>query len=320
MTDQYAWWREAIAGNVGEIIDGEPRSGFYRTRRKSEQAKAVAYWIDTKNGSLRCRVNGADVPEQEALELWPFAAKEPIAHESFKTFTETGKWPDMDEAALSTLPGQNQVIGHNNPPTDPFDILKEQIENARGGLKQYAKITTEETAKAAQSLRARLLELGGDADKKREALKRPHIDAGNEIQRKWKPIIDLAQDGADALRKAISAFVNEQDRKEKARIAEEERKRREAADKAFAAGKTPEPERQEPAPPPPPPAPIKGGYGRGAGVRTVNVVTIADQDKVYAAFRDRQEVKDLLLKLATQSVNAGHEVDGTTVTKEKDVR
>ncbi len=378
--DQWAWWRNALATKtVEEIHDGHPQSGFYRNRRKGQMAQSVAFWIDTKSGKQRCQVNGEDVEEQRAMEIWPYAAKEPIAHEMFKTHAETGKWPDMDEGALSTLPGQREVIGGNNPPSDPLEILSEQINAARGNISQYASIDSDEKAAAAQSLRARLLELGGDADKKRDAEKRPHLEAGREIDRKWKPLVDLAQNAANAIRDAMRVWEREKDRR--AAAAEQKRIQEDAAKAAAQAKKAPE-ERAIPlkarehcceecmmgspiyvpcnkpatkvigvrdggegpyrmcdmcadhsvknrgmmligpyaGPAPAPAAPIKGAYGRAAAVTMVNVVTIADQDAVYGVFKGRQEVKDLLQKLAERAVKDGHTVAGTTVTKEKDIR
>jgi hypothetical protein len=318
--DQWAWWRNAVATKtVEEIHDGEPRSGFYRNRRKGEMAKAVAFWIDTKSGAQRCQVNGEDVDEQKAMEIWPYAAKEPITHEMFKVFADTGKWPDMDESAMATLPGQREVMGNNNPPTDPLTILTEQIESAKAGISQYANIDSDEKSAAAQSLRSRLLELGGDADKKRETEKKPHWDAGKAVDQKWKPLVDMAQNGANALRDALRGWEREKDRRLAAANLEVMRKAQEDAAKAAKEGKPLPP---PPAPPPPPPvaAPIKGAYGRAASVRMVNVVTVTDYLAVFHAFKARAELQEFLHKMAKASIDAGHEVPGTTVTKEKDVR
>lgn len=318
--DQWAWWRTAVeTKTIGEVHDGHPESGFYRNRRKGQQAQAVAFWIDTKSGKQRCQVNGEDVSEQQALETWPYAAKEPIPHAMFKVHAESGKWPDMDEGALSTLPGQRQTIGSNNPPTDPLDILKEQIESARAGIGDYANIDSDEKQAAAQSLRSRLLELGGDADRKRETEKRPHLDAGKAIDKKWKPLVDLAQAGADAIRAAMRTWERENDRKAAAAAAEAHRKAQAEADKLAKAGK-PVPAPEPPPPPAAPAAPIKGGYGRAAAVTWVNVVTITDYAAVFHAFKARSEVQELLQKLAKKAIDDGHEVPGTTVTKEKDIR
>lgn len=316
---QWAWWQSAIIGNVGEVHDGHPQSGFYRNRRKGEQAKSVAYWIDTKSGKQRCQVNGEDVTEQQAMEIWPYASKEPISHEMFKAHKETGKWPDMDEAALGTLPGQHTTAGSNNPPTDPFEILKEQIESASAGRGQYAAIDSDEKAAAAQSLRSRLLELGGDADKKRDTEKRPHLEAGRDIDRKWKPLVEMAQTAADAIRTAMRGWEREKDRKAAEAAAAAAKKAQEAADKAAKAGK-PVPAPEPPPPPATPAVPIKGAYGRAAAVTMVNVVTITDYAAVFHAFKARAEVQELLQKLAKKAVDDGHEVPGTTVTKEKDIR
>lgn len=312
MSDQFSAWRRAVAGEQVLLHDGEPNAGFYRVRRNGAQASAVCYWRDTKSGALRCHINGADVPENVALDQWPYAAREPVTHEVYKERIETGKWPDMDEAALSTLPANREVIGNNQPP-DEFALLKEQIESAGGGIKDYGIITSYEMQARAQSLRSRLLELGGEADKKRDKEKRPHLEAGRLIDKKWKPLVEMAEGAANRIRAAMRAWENE-----KVRRAQLEVMKAQANNIAReAAGLVPMPvPAQEAAP-----APIvKGAYGRAATVRNVKVAVIVDQLQVYQAFAGRQEVKDLLQKLAQNAVDAGFDVAGVQVKTERDVR
>ena len=311
MTDQFDWWRAAIAGTRGDIQEGEPKAGFYRSRRKGEQAKAIAYWYDTKNGSLRCHVDGADVPDQAAREQWPFAAKEPITHEFYMVKRDTGKWPDMDDSAFSSLPQSREVIGNNNPPTDDATVLKEQIEAAKGGVGDYAKIANDETAAKAQSLRSRLLELSATAEKKHKAEKQPHLDAGRAVDQKWFPLRDLAKGAADAIRSALSAWETEKDRRarEAMRVAEEARRKAEETGKPA----------PTPVAPPAPATPIKGAYGRAASVKQIRVATIVDQAKVYEAFKDNEAVKELLRKLAQRAVDDGYDVAGVTVELQRKV-
>ena len=312
MSDQFATWRRAVAGEQVLLHDGEPNAGFYRVRRNGSQASAVAYWRDTKSNILRCHVNGVDVAENVAFEQWPYAAREPVTHEVYKARIDTGKWPDMDDAAFATLPSSREVIGNNQPP-DEMALLKEQIESASAGIKAYEKITSDEMQAKAQSLRARLLELGGDADKKRDKEKRPHLEAGRIIDKKWKPLVEMAEGAANMIRAAMRGWENEKDRRA-----------REAAAKAEANNVAREAAGLAPTPVPTPdaaPAPIvKGAYGRAASVRIVKVAVIVDQLAVYKAFADRQDVKDLLQKLAQKAIDAGFDVPGVQVKTERDVR
>lgn len=321
MADQFAWYKEAIDGRRGDITD-EPMSGFYRNRRRGQQAEAIAYWRDTKNGNLRCQIDGEDVDEMRARETWPFASKEPIAHEMFKAKMSTGKWPDMDDAAFSTLPLSREVVGGNNPPADSLDILREQIESAKAGAVDYSKISDDQTAAKAQSLRSRLLELSGSADKKREAEKRPHFEAGKAVDEKWQPLVKMAKAAADSIRSALSAWETEKDRKtrEVFRLAEEARRKAEDEAKAAEAAGLP----AAPIPPPVAPpvqvsAPIKGAYGRAGSVKQIKVAVITDQAKVYETFKDRPEVIELLRKLSQKAIDDGYDVPGITVDLQRKV-
>ena len=305
MTDQYAWWREALNGVRGDITPNDPMSGFYRNRRPGKQATAVAFWRD-KNLSLRCRVNGADIELAVALELWPFASKEPVSHEAYKAKVETGNWPDMDPKAAETLPENNQVIGHNRPPADA--TLADQIEAALVGVAEYTTIKDDTTSARAQSLRSRLLELRGEADDARKAEKEPHWLAAKAADAKWMPIIDKADAAAKAIKRLMDEWETEKLNARKAAAAEAAKAAATPEQKAAASAPLPRAEK------------IKGGYGRAASVSTVEVARIIDQAKVYEAFKDHPEVKGLLQKLAQNAVNKGIRVEGIETVEEARVK
>jgi hypothetical protein len=70
-------------------------SGFYRLRRKDRRtgvfvSTVCAFWRDV-NG-IHCKHNRRMLPELEALELWPFASKQPIPHAAYTSFMKEGNW------------------------------------------------------------------------------------------------------------------------------------------------------------------------------------------------------------------------------------
>ena len=69
-------------------------------------------------------------------------------------------------------------------------------------------------------------ELAGKADKQREKLKRPHLEAGKAVDAQWMPLVRDAKSVADMLRKYIEDFETTKLR-ERRRL-EEERQRAEA--------------------------------------------------------------------------------------------
>jgi hypothetical protein len=310
--------RDAVLKAGIQIIETDPFSGFFRSRVvKNGPLMPVAIWRDEAEELF---VFCGDQPI--ALErVWPYCAFNPIPHDWYEAVTERGEgWPDLDRTVAQQVAQDNERaaeaaederlgIGGNNPP-DEAALLKEQIESALPGAAQYAKIEDDETLAKAQSLRSRLLELSGAADKKRKTLKAPHEAEAKAVDAKWMPLVKLAKETADKIRDAMSAWETAKLRRQRAaeeaerqRIAEENRK---AAEEA-AANNQPTPP-VEPLPPPPPtqPTAIKGAYGRAASVKPRLVAVIVDQDKAYQHFKAIPELKQVIQTLAQRQVDAGH--------------
>ena len=319
MADQFAWWRAALGGTRGEIHAEEPQAGYYRNRRKGIQAQAVAYWLDSHDGSLRCKIDDADVDERRAIETWPFASKEPVSFEAYKIKRETGNWPDMDEAIEPA-----RGVGDNNPPDESeADAIKRQIDAAAASVSQYAKIEDETTKAKAQSLRSRLLELAGQAKKVHKRIKDPLWERVKQIDNTYLPLAKAAEAEALKIREAMDWFDTEQLRKAQAaeRAAQVERDRiaKEAAEAARKA-------EEDGAPPPPPPAPMpemppafqptttKGAYGRAASNKIVKTVTgVTDWEKLFGFLKTHAELKELMLKLAQRAVDKNFDVPGVKI-------
>ena len=314
--DQYSFWRRALAGEkVGSkalpVHDGDAQSGFYRTRgSKNGIFLPVAIW--QANGTIICLVDGKYA---DAAEVWSFCCRNAVTEGQYRERIESGKWFDENEAASTSLVHDTTT---NNPPTDPAEILKGQIEAASAGVGEFAEIKDDAAAARAQSLRSRLLELSGEADKLKDGLKRPHLEAGKAVDARFQPLVKLAAAGADAIRAALRAHETR-----KARLAEEARAKadeeaRKAAAKAAKAGKP------APAPPPPEPTPapaatIQGAAGRAASVRVIKVARVVNIDKAFQALKGHKEIIELIAKLAQRAATAGIPVDGVEVTEERDV-
>jgi len=275
-----------------------PKCGFYRVRRDRNGGwKPIAIY-QHQDGEFEALHDNDQLVD--AAEIWSWACRNPITEELYRDVAENGNpWPDMD----GTVAAQ---IGHNRGFADEADTLRDQIESAKAGADKYGTITDDDTEKAAQSLRSRLLELKGQAEKAHKVEKQPHLDGGRAVDAKWLPLAKDAEVTAKLIAAAIGAW---EDAKELKRRETEMRKAAEAG-----------------APPPlkplvsAPAAPIKGAYGRAATVQVRKVVTITDQDAVYAAFKRRGEVGEFLTKLAQRAVDAGHEVPGIKVEEKRAIR
>jgi len=298
MNNAWAWWQQAVESpkDIGQqhlpVSVDSPEQGFYRIRFKDKLWEPVAIWKDTTGKWIALR-NGKAV---DAMQVWNWCCRNPVTAEAYENAMAGDGWADDDPTVVA-------MMGHNVGDTDDIETLADQIESAKQGAEAYRDIESEEQAAKAQSLRARLNELSGQADKKREAFKKPHLEAGKAIDQKWMPLVKEAKGIADQLRKYIETFKTAQLLQRRL----EERQREDAARKAG---------EDAPAPPPLPPVDttIKGSYGRAATVGTEQVVTaITDQDAVYQFFRNNPDLQACLFKLAQWGIRAQLAVPGITI-------
>lgn len=319
----YSYWQNALAGNFGPMHDGDAQPGFYRKRvSRSGPFVPVAIW--EADGKLVATVDGK---QSDAADIWSHVCDKPVTEEAFRNRSAGGAWPDEDESVTRSL--APPPVGHNNAPQDEADTLAAQIEAASENAKVYEDIKDDETAAKAQSARSRLNELSGQADKRREELKKPHLEAGRVVDSTWNPLVKKAKEAADAIRKALSAHETR-----KAKAAEEARQKAEAErqkvldaerKRALEASPVSGPDAVLPiAPPPPAPPPvaaqpIRGAYGRAATVKVVKVVTVEDYDEATTYFRDNADYRAVIDKLAQKAVDAGFAVPGVKVTEERKV-
>ena len=285
------WYLAALKGERGPIDADNPKAGFYRAKAKDKTLSAVAIWYDTNDGSLRYQDNGRDVDDMKARERWPYVSKKPITEDVFWHFRDTGKWKDIDEAA--------QEPSGMTVPSEPAGLsLAKEIQTLQASAAKYTKIESDEDMTLAQSVRAKLQEVGGKADKARVAEKEPHLEAGREVDAKWQPMIKTAKLAADVIRTAMQDW--------------NDFKLAQAAKAKTSDNAAPNA--------PPPSVQVSGGGGRAAHVGVKDVVTEIDISKAFAFFREKPELQQFLLQMAQRSVDAGIEVPGAVVAKKSAIR
>lgn len=315
MTASYEYWSNALAGNFGPVHDSDPQPGFYRKRAFKAGAFLPAA-IFEHDGSIVALVDGKAA---DASEIWTYVCQHPIAEQSYRDKMDGRPWPDEDASVTASI--ALAPPGHNNPPTDEAEVMRGQIEAAAKGVDDYAQIADDGAAAKAQSLRSRLLELSGDADKKREAEKKPHLEAGRDVDAKWQPLVKSAKAAADKIRSALNAHETRKANEAAAVARKAEEVRR--AELAEMLAKNPQAPvvmpQPTPAPAPAPTTAIRGAYGRAATVKAVKVATVKDQDAAYAFLKAHKEMVELIALLAQRAVNAGYDVPGVEVTEERKV-
>ncbi len=302
MTNQWENWSRRLAGEKMPIHEGidNVESGFYRIRRKDKATGKThyvpaAFWRD--DGNLRGVINGREVSTIQASDAWLGAVQHPISEAEFRKVEDGGSWSDIDDAVHAQTNGRG--IGDNSGTVSDLELIREQIESAKAGAEAYAEIRDDATLTRAQTLRSRLLELSNEADEKREAEKRPHFEAAKAADARWQPLVKEARAEADTIRAAMAKWETA---KLRARQEIDALKGKGAAPTVAA------------------PTKIRGASGKAAHIGVVKVVSIIDQDRLYAYFSKSEDVRALLLKLAQAAVKAGHTVPGVTITEEADVR
>lgn len=205
---------------------------------------------------------------------------------------------------------------HNNPPS-AAELFADEIASLKARIETFGPIT-EANAGEARDLIGLAKKLAKDIDAKRDEEKRPHLEAGRQIDATYKPLVDAANAAPSPLSNALLAYVNEQKRlaaeaAEKARrIAEEEAKRAAAladdpilgedvadaaklaqqkADVAAASVKTV--------------ATVKGSEGfRAAGVRVSYKAKVTDWKALVAAMADHPDVRAAAEKAANAMIRS----------------
>jgi len=309
MSDQFQWWRDALAGNTGAIEEPTPQSGYYRMRRgKDGPWLPVAIW--QRDGELVCRV-GNDT--KNAHDVWTWCAGNPVAKDAAKQAFDTGSWP-----------GDVPQMGDNSGTLSIQEEITDAVTQALAWLTKSG-VKDKTAADTAANWRARLLDLGKRADKQRETEKRPHDEAAKAVQAKWKPAIDEATEAANRIRDSLTAWMRAEDARQRAeqeafrRTAEEAARKQseaqESARKAAEAANLPPPPEPEPISLPlPEPEPVRvqagGQRGRKAGLRTITKYVITDYGKALAHVKDHPDVIEAVTKVASAQAKAGAIVPG----------
>lgn len=330
MNPQYAWWTKALelvgdCGNLSRehlstlgISEGDPQPGFYRKRNhKDGPFVPVAIW--NMPGGMVAVVCGQPA---DPSAIWSSCARHPILEATYHAVEDGANWPDADPVVAEQI----APAGHNSAAVDEAEALRDQIDAAMKGGDAYKVISDDDTLPKAQSLRSRLLELKGEAEKKHKKEKEPHLEAGRVVDRKWLPLAKDAEAAAKTIRAAMDGWETKKlhQRREAERQAETDRL---AAEKARIEAE-PEPSGTvDPVDAPisqpvatSAPTPIKGSYGRAASVSVVDVVTaITDQAALYEYLKDHPDLKNCMFDLAKRAVAKGHTVPGVSVEQQAKV-
>lgn len=312
--DLYAVWEAKLKGQtdidqslyVQTVFDEDtwenPQPGFWRRKGypKGSPDQAIAIFLD-EDANLIATVDARREitdPMDICEKVWRFCMEKPITKEIYDSVCDGENWPDD--------PG----LGHNVADVDDeFDVLKDQIENAIKVAKSYKDIDDKDTADKAANTRDRLNELKKVTEEQRKERKKPHDDAGKAVQARYKPLIERIEEAAKKVREDLTPYLR------KLEIAEMEKAleaaKQESQEVEVEASATPK------APTEAPKARVGGASGRRTTLRDYKTYTIEDYEKVLAAVKDDDDVKDAVLKVARRRAVAGVKIPGLKITVEK---
>lgn len=306
----WAWWQAALKnpaaiGKMLPVHDGDAQQGYYRVKNKDKSFDPVAIFYPEGSNELVAYRAGREVRPED---IWSWCCRYPVSFEAYTAAVDGKGWPDDDKTVAAQVQPPEPSIGDNSGEVDETEKLKDQIEAALKGVDAYAKITDDATAAKAQSLRNRLNELSGDADKKRDELKRPHLEAGKLIDKQWMPLVKAAKEGAALVRSSMEAWETEKLRIRRA----EERKAEQAridAEKAAQAQSGEAAVLDAPkaeALPDASAGQIRATYGKAASVSAKIVLDeVTDWPALAVYMSGHPETQELLRKLAQRAIDAG---------------
>lgn len=309
MTNLYAYWQSALAGDKPKMYVDDPQCGFYRkavyTKEPNKAAKKTGWKpvaVFVSNADLVAVVGSVDDPHHvitsdrdKINELWSYIAANPISEETYRAVAERGEpWPDSHETVQS-LPVAPLMKKANDA-----DTVNAAINDASAQIEKYAAIDSDEMSSKARSLQQKFLDLRSDAKKRYDELNDPLLAEQKRIRAIWFPIRNRADDGVAQLRDAMGRWEDE--KRKAAKISAERAEAGQVVQSNV----------------PPPSTQIQGGTGRAASVKVEIFVTSIDVDKVFEQFKTSPQVIELLTSLAQKAIRAGIAVPGA-VTEERSV-
>jgi hypothetical protein len=331
----WKWWQDALTGKFGPIHDSDPQQGYYRTRQKDKPWEPVAIWFE--GGAWNALRGDRKV---NADDIWTFCCRNPITYEAYTKAIEGGGWDDEPEAP---------AIGHNLP-SDPFEALTTEFAAEKEQAEAFLKLPVKTQAEADRAAiwSKRLSTIAKKATDLHKVDKQPHLDAGRNVDNKWRELKEEPDALSKKLKRHMDAYLQEQQRIERERQiaarAEADRIQREAdaarieAEKAAAANsnegtedlaavaernnaiaeakrladQAAEAQRDAQAR-----NASAGRTGARVSLRTFIYADVTDFDALLMALKDRPEIREVVETLANRAARSGVELAGMAIRSEQ---
>jgi hypothetical protein len=268
-TEAYRWWADALECHFGPVSDGDCRPGFYRRRQyKGGPWVGVAFWMDSDGATVGCRtVNGVSEPLDDPAAEFLWCCRHPVTEDTYRAYADGQGWPD------------DIGVGHNEPPSEGAAALADEIDSAimaalgeiDGGIGDQTK------ADRAANYRDRLMKLAKAVEAERKEKLAPYNEIIADIRATYKPLEERLKDALGIIRAALTKYLKS------------------VEDTAKAAA--------------PVGAEVKvhaGSHGaRATALRTTYAAEITDWNAALAHYGERDEIRDVVQKIANAEARAG---------------
>lgn len=310
------------------MVPTEADEGYYRkptTEKRDGKTviigyTAVALFLD--QNTLVCIVGSGqeqrEVTEDVRDDLWTWISTNPVTWEDWKRIDDGGQWQDLKTVGELYAEASGHPQGVQAPELTEDELYAKRIGAEIEKLPMQVATTTDAEFTLGVSNKIRDLRLA--VEKLAAARTAPLKLAYDTERNKWAPLVVTAKAAETAASKIILVFRDKERRRlaaEQEAAAKVQRETDEAneriAQRAIA--------RNEPEPPPvvvevAAPAPL-APLVPAQGTRKLKeeekwfLDEIEDYDKVFAYFRNTEQVRLVLKTLATAAVRAGHTIPGT---------
>lgn len=295
MSDQYAWWEAALAGNPPPLVNGQVQSGFWRLVKSDRSMHAIATWLDEKTQRKFARFNRTapmDITDSEEAffeEVFVRCCQLPIDDALYDDVINGVRgWPDLPDETIGQF---------SNLPADRWQTLMQKAEAEymlwSGWLDEIGgTIQTEEQAVRCGVWHERVAELRDSSEDVYAEARRP-IEAELKRCREFhRPPLARLAELARTIKQAPLPFLERKKREEQERRAAALREGKKAGAKRGT---------------------HVGLPGAKLALREDKRAVVDDLNAVFAHFRDHPDVVDLLTRLATQATRSGATVPGVRV-------
>lgn len=298
-TQWQAWEAAVLHGTPIPTERGAPQSGYFKRNAGEGRVEGVCIYRDQGDDGCE-RTNcirtvygdGSRMTFDEIDDLFGQVCMYPIPYSAWEAYVENGQpWPQEFATKLTMVEQQagvvwspelgrkklgaaslladneRAVIGDNSKHAAPHELLVAKINDLADARRSWLKeiggeVTTQDHADRAADFKVAFAALEKEAVDSHKIEKAPHLEAGREIDKRWKPIADLADRAKRDAAAMLTPYLKAQDEA-----------RRQAAAKAAAEARS----RQEAAPAPVEPVKARAGHsGRGVTLRTVSRTVVTD--------------------------------------------